>query len=132
MNVWHERFGWTEYVGAAFLGSYGIFVVTLACRDHKHLPHEFAVKWLTVGLPVCMSFDNFVMGAGAPISGTWIVPAAAGAGLMSGGLSWLGWNIGEALRHRSPARLSWNCALPLLVAFSLMLKDNLLELVRGG
>ena len=70
-----ERIGSTaDYVGAAALGVYGLYLVAEAWRTSE--PEEPDERWALFGLPLPLSLDNIVAGTSLGLLGysPWLAP----------------------------------------------------------
>jgi manganese efflux pump family protein len=68
-----------DYVGAAVLGAYGLFLLVQAARTDE--PEEVDQKWALFGLPLPLSVDNVVAGTSLGLLGysPWLAPPLLGA-----------------------------------------------------
>lgn len=92
-----------DYVGAAVLGAYGLYLLGQAWRTDE--PEEMDKRWALVGLPLPLSVDNVVAGTSLGLLGysPWIAPLLLGVittlmtlvGLRLGGA------VGQRIRIRS-------------------------------
>jgi manganese efflux pump family protein len=74
-----EKIGSTaDYVGAAALAAYGLFLVIQAWRTPE--PEEADQRWALFGLPVPLSVDNVVAGTSLGLLGfsPWLAPLLFG------------------------------------------------------
>ena len=74
-----ERIGSTaDYVGAAALGVYGLYLVAEAWRTSE--PEEPDERWALFGLPLPLSLDNIVAGTSLGLLGysPWLAPLLFG------------------------------------------------------
>jgi putative Mn2+ efflux pump MntP len=67
-----------DYVGAAVLGAYGLYLVIEASRTPE--PEEFDQHWALFGLPLPLSIDNVVAGTSLGLQGfsPWLAPPLFG------------------------------------------------------
>ena len=67
-----------EYVGAAALGAYGLYLLVQAWRHPA--AEEFDQRWALFGLPLPLSVDNVVAGASLGLLGysPWLAPPLFG------------------------------------------------------
>ena len=75
-----ESFGSAaEYVGAAVLAAYGVYLIVQALRTPA--PEEMDHRWGLFGLPLPLSVDNVVAGTSLGLLGysPWIAPPLFGA-----------------------------------------------------
>jgi len=78
-RYWSEAIGSTaEYVGAAALGAYGLYLVIRAWRTAAS--DEFERPWAVFGLLVPLSLDNVVAGTSLGLLGfsPWLAPPGFG------------------------------------------------------
>jgi putative Mn2+ efflux pump MntP len=68
-----------DYVGAAVLGAYGLYLLVEASRTPA--PEEFDQRWALFGLPLPLSVDNVVAGTSLGLIGysPWLAPPLFGA-----------------------------------------------------
>jgi manganese efflux pump family protein len=68
-----------DYLGAAVMGAYGLFLLVQASRTDE--AEEAEQKWALFGLPLPLSVDNVVAGTSLGLLGysPWIAPALLGA-----------------------------------------------------
>jgi putative Mn2+ efflux pump MntP len=92
-----------DYVGAAVLGTYGLYLVVEASRTPA--PEELEERWALFGLPLPLSVDNVVAGTSLGLQGfsPWLAPPLFGvitAVMTFGGLA-IGRVAARFLRVRS-------------------------------
>src|SRR3712207_349825 len=68
-----------EYVGAAVLAAYGLYLIIRARRTAE--PEELDHRWVLYGLPLPLSVDNVVAGTSLGLLGysPWVAPPLFGA-----------------------------------------------------
>jgi putative Mn2+ efflux pump MntP len=91
-----EKIGSTaDYVGAAALAAYGLFLVVQAWRTPE--PEEPDQRWALFGLPVPLSLDNVVAGTSLGLLGfsPWLAPALFG--VMTALMTIVGLQLGRVL-----------------------------------
>jgi putative Mn2+ efflux pump MntP len=83
-----------EYVGAAVLGAYGLYLLVQAWRTPA--PEETDQRWALFGLPLPLSVDNVVAGTSLGLLGysPWIAPPLFGA--CTAVMTFVGLAIGRA------------------------------------
>jgi manganese efflux pump family protein len=83
-----------EYVGAAVLGAYGLYLLVQAWRTPE--PEELDQRWALFGLPLPLSVDNVVAGTSLGLIGfsAWIAPPVFGA--ITAVMTFVGLLIGKA------------------------------------
>jgi putative Mn2+ efflux pump MntP len=93
-----EKIGSTaDYVGAAALGAYGLYLVAQACLTSE--PEDPDVRWALLGLPLPLSLDNVVAGTSLGLLGfsPWLAPPLFG--LVTALMSLVGLQLGRAAAH---------------------------------
>jgi putative Mn2+ efflux pump MntP len=67
-----------DYVGAAVLGAFGLYLVVEASRSSA--PEEIDQQWILFGLPLPLSVDNVVAGTSLGLQGfsPWLAPPLFG------------------------------------------------------
>lgn len=91
-----EKIGSTaDYVGAAALAAYGLFLVVQAWRTPE--PEEPDQQWALFGLPVPLSLDNVVAGTSLGLLGfsPWLAPPLFG--VMTALMTIVGLQLGRVL-----------------------------------
>ncbi|MFF5988264.1 manganese efflux pump MntP [Prauserella flavalba] len=113
-----------EWVGAAALGAYGLYLVISAVRNPE--PDELDHPWALFGIPLTLSLDNLLAGASLGILGLSPWFSAAVFGVMTAVLS-----LGGLLIGRFAARLI-RIRSDLLSGVTLIIAAVALPLVFGG
>jgi putative Mn2+ efflux pump MntP len=113
-----------EYVGAAALGGYGLYLVISALRNPE--PDELDHPWALFGIPLTLSLDNLFAGASLGLLGLSPWFSAAVFGVMTAVLSLAGLLVG-----RFAARLI-RIRADLLSGVTLIAAAVALPLVFGG
>lgn len=104
-----------EYVGPAVLGAYGLYLL-LAAVFHPE-PDEVDHPWVTLfGLPLALSVDNLIAGAGLGLVGISPVVPAIGFGAVTALMSFLGLCVGRAAVRVIPVRADVLSGVSLLAA----------------
>jgi putative Mn2+ efflux pump MntP len=117
--------GPVEWLGPAAVGSYGIYVLTLAWQGRR-LAAAGSGAWLALGLPLCLSLDNLVAGLGSESSAGSAALAALGCGLTSGCLSLVGLRLGAAVAAHVRVRAEYVGGASLVaLTFILIWRDAL-------
>ncbi|KAA9166056.1 hypothetical protein FPZ12_003640 [Amycolatopsis acidicola] len=93
-----------EYIGAAALGLYGAYFIISAIRNPE--PEDMDHPWVTLfGMPLSLSVDNFIAGAGLGIAGFSVLVPMLTFGAMTVVMSFAGLYVGrlaaKAVRIRS-------------------------------
>jgi putative Mn2+ efflux pump MntP len=94
-----EKIGSTaDYVGAAVLGAYGVYLLVQACRGDE--PEEMDKRWALLALPLPLSIDNVVAGTSLGLLGysPWIAPPLLG--IITTLMTLVGLQIGRAAAER--------------------------------
>ena len=94
---------WTAIVGPLVLSCYGLYVLYLAwrCKEFGAADNDL---WLVYGIPVSLSLDNLVAGAGIGMLDFPVLLSALILGLISGLMSVAGMRLGSAIGKRLPLR----------------------------
>jgi len=92
-----------EYIGPAVLGAYGVYLLVGVVRNPE--PDEVDHPWVTLfGLPLALSVDNLIAGAGLGLLGFSPVVPAIGFGLVTAIMSFAGLCLGRAAVRVIPVR----------------------------
>jgi putative Mn2+ efflux pump MntP len=104
-----------DYVGPALLGLYGVYLLFGALR--KPEPDEIDQPWVTLfGMPLSLSVDNLLAGAGLGLLGfSPFIPAAI-FGAMTAAMSVVGLCIGRFAARMIPIRSDLVSGISLLTA----------------
>ncbi|WAL68575.1 manganese efflux pump [Amycolatopsis cynarae] len=86
--------GVADYVGAAALGAYGLYLLISAFRNPE--PDKLDHPWALFGIPLTLSLDNLFAGASLGILGLSPWFSAAVFGAMTAVLSLVGLQLGRA------------------------------------
>jgi len=86
-----------DYVGAAVLGAYGLYLLVQAWRTPAQ--DELDQRWALFGLPLPLSVDNIVAGTSLGLLGfsPWVAPPVFGA--ITAVMTFIGLEIGRAAAH---------------------------------
>ncbi|WP_245573219.1 manganese efflux pump MntP family protein [Amycolatopsis benzoatilytica] len=88
--------GWAEYLGVAALGLYGVYFIVSAIRNPEAGTEDLDHPWVTLfGLPLSLTVDNFLAGAGLGIAGFSLVVPMFTFGAMTVVLSLAGLFVGR-------------------------------------
>jgi putative Mn2+ efflux pump MntP len=113
-----------EWVGAAALGAYGLFLVITALRNPE--PEELDHPWALFGIPFTLGLDNLFAGASLGLLGLSPWLSASVFGVITAVMSLVGLQLGRAaaglIRIRSD----------LLGGVTLIIAAVALPLVFGG
>ncbi len=116
--------GVAEWVGAAALGGYGLYLVISALRNPE--PDELDHPWALFGIPLSLSLDNLLAGASLGILGLSPWFSAAVFGVTTAVMSLVGLQLGRAAARLIRIRSD------LLSGVTLMIAAVALPLVFGG
>src|SRR4051794_25115494 len=83
-----------DYIGAAALGAYGLYLVVRACRNAD--PQDLDEDWALFGLPLPLSLDNIVAGTSLGLAGfsPWLAPPLFG--VITALMTFVGLQVGRA------------------------------------
>jgi len=85
---------WAEYIGAAALGLYGVYFIVGAIRHPE--PEDMDHPWVTLfGMPLSLTVDNFIAGAGLGIAGFSLVVPMLTFGAMTVVMTFAGLYVGR-------------------------------------
>jgi putative Mn2+ efflux pump MntP len=86
-----------EYVGAAVLGAYGLYLLVQAWRTPA--PDELDERWALFGLTLPLSLDNVLAGTSLGLLGysPWLAPPLFGA--ITALMTFVGLELGRAAAH---------------------------------
>ncbi len=98
-------FGAASLAGPFALLASGFLVIYLAL-NHEDLEQVANNGWMIFGLPLSLSIDNLVAGAGLGTSGYPVLLCAALIGLVCAAMSLAGLFLGEWVRRRLPGSSS--------------------------
>ena len=86
-----------DYVGAAVLGAYGVYLLVQASRTAA--PEELDQRWALFGLTLPLSVDNVVAGTTLGLLGysPWVAPPLFGA--ITTLMTFVGLELGRAAAH---------------------------------
>jgi len=118
-TYWSQAIGSTaEYVGAAALGAYGLYLVVQACRTSA--PEEMDRPWALFGLLVPLSADNVVAGTSLGLLGysPWLVAPVFGA--ITALMALVGLQVGRAAAQLIRIRSDLLAGVALVVMAAVM------------
>jgi putative Mn2+ efflux pump MntP len=103
-----------EYVGSAALGGYGLYLLIGALR--KPEPEQVDQPWALFGIPLSLSLDNLLAGAGLGLLGfsPWI--SATVFGVTTALMSLVGLQLGRAAARLIRIRSDLLSGIALIVA----------------
>ena len=105
---------WAEAIGPIMLGGSGLYVIYHTLRNEEaDLP--FDSQWVIFGLPISLSFDNLLAGAGLGMLGLPILLSAIVIGAMSGIMCMIGLYAGGVITKYLPSRAELLSGVILLV-----------------
>jgi manganese efflux pump family protein len=90
-------------LGPVVLGGYGLYVIYLAwrCEEQREAGNDL---WLVYGIPISLSFDNFVAGVGIGMLEFPVLLSALVVGVMSGLMSLAGLRLGDLVGRFVPKK----------------------------
>jgi putative Mn2+ efflux pump MntP len=102
-------------VGPVVLGLYGLYLLVGAVRNPE--PDEVDHPWVTLfGLPLALSMDNLIAGAGLGLLGYSPVVPAIGFGVVTAVMSFVGMCVGRAAARVLPVRADLLSGISLVTA----------------
>ncbi|MFS4093795.1 manganese efflux pump MntP family protein [Streptomyces sp. AF1A] len=113
-----------DWVGAAALGTYGLYLVVSALRNPE--PDELDHPWALFGIPLTLSLDNLFAGASLGVLGVSPWFSAAVFGVITAVMSLIGLQVGRAAARLIRIRSD------LLSGVTLIMAAVALPLVFGG
>ncbi|MBB4686911.1 manganese efflux pump MntP [Amycolatopsis jiangsuensis] len=106
---------WADYIGAAALGLYGIYFIVGAIRNPQPEEDDLDHPWVTLfGMPLSLSIDNFVAGAGLGIAGFSLIVPMLTFGAMTVVMSFAGLFVGRMAAKVIRIRADLLCGISLL------------------
>jgi manganese efflux pump family protein len=112
-----------DYIGAAVLGVYGLYLVVKAWRNP---PEALDERWALFGLPFPLSIDNVVAGTSLGLLGysPWLAPPLFG--FITAVMTFIGLELGRAASRFVPMRPD------LLTGVALIIMAGFLAFGVGG
>jgi putative Mn2+ efflux pump MntP len=112
-----------DYIGAAVLGVYGLYLVV---RSWRTPAEDLDERWALFGLPFPLSIDNVVAGTSLGLLGytPWIAPPLFGA--ITAVMTFIGLELGRAAARFVPLRPD------LVTGVALIVMAGFLTLGMGG
>ena len=112
---------WAEYIGAVALGLYGIYFIVGAIRKPEVEEEDLDHPWVTLfGMPLSLSIDNFVAGAGLGIAGFSLIAPMLAFGTMTMIMSFVGLAVGQMAAKVIRIRADLLCGVSLCGAAILL------------
>lgn len=102
-----------DYVGAAVLGAYGLFLIVRALRSEP--PEEVDDRWALFGIPLSLSLDNLLAGASLGLLGFAPLIAAAAFGAITALMSFTGMFLGRVAGRLIPVRIDLLGGIALVI-----------------
>jgi putative Mn2+ efflux pump MntP len=103
-----------DWVGAAALGGYGLYLVISALRNPE--PDEMDQPWALFGIPLTLSLDNLLAGASLGILGLSPWFSAAVFGAITAAMSLVGLQLGRAAARLIRIRSDLVSGITLIIA----------------
>lgn len=94
-----------DFAGPIVLGLYGLYLIIQALRKKASEDTDYLV--CIFGLPVPLSLDNVVAGAGLGLIGFSPVVPAVLFGAITAVMSLIGLQLGRGISHLIPLRIRW-------------------------
>lgn len=95
----------SDIVGPAVLGCYGLYIIAQALRAGESADQDYL--WSVLGLPVPLSLDNLIAGAGLGLAGLSPLVPAALFGAITFLMSLIGLQLGQGISYIVPIRIRW-------------------------
>jgi putative Mn2+ efflux pump MntP len=95
----------SDIVGPAVLGGYGLYIIVQESRAARGADRDYL--WSVLGLPVPLSLDNLIAGAGLGLAGLSPVVPAIIFGVTTFVMSLVGLQIGQGVSRLIPIRIRW-------------------------
>jgi manganese efflux pump family protein len=112
---------WVEYLGPVAVGLYGLYLIRVA-RDNKEA--EGNAQWMMFALPLCLSLDNLVAGAGLGMLDYPVFLSPVIIGLLSGLMSFAGLWLGHAVGNRLPFKVKLVGGVAMLLLSAILAVDT--------
>jgi putative Mn2+ efflux pump MntP len=110
----------TGFLGTAVIGVYGLYLIMVArYRSTTHDDSERELRFMTLGLPICLSIDNWAVGIGLGMLHFPLFVSTAILASMSAALSFAGVKLGRTLGNHLPFRAEIGSGIVLLVVATL-------------
>lgn len=103
-----------DWVGAAALGGYGLYLVISALRNPE--PDELDHPWALFGIPLTLSLDNLFAGASLGLLGLSPWFSATVFGVMTAAMSLVGLQLGRAVARLIRIRADLVSGITLIIA----------------
>lgn len=94
-----------DIAGPAVIGCYGLYVIIQTIRASEKEDRDYL--WTVLGLPVPLSLDNLVAGAGLGLAGLSPVVPAVLFGLITFLMSMIGLQLGQAVSQLIKLKIRW-------------------------
>jgi len=94
---------WVESIGPIALAGSGLYIIYRTWRDEAR-DQPFDSRWVVFGLPISLSLDNLLAGAGLGMLGLPILLSALVIGAISGMMCVGGLLIGNTVARYLPTR----------------------------
>ena len=95
-------------VGVIALGSYGLYLIARALQTGTQEELTGEHRWSVFGLPVPLSLDNLIAGAGLGMLGLSPFMPAALFGVITMAMTFSGLQLGRAASRLIPIRVRWD------------------------
>jgi len=113
---------WLEYSGPLAVGLYGLYLIRVG-RDNT--TSEGNAQWMMFGLPLCLSLDNLIAGAGLGMLGYGVFRPTVIIGLLSGLMSFAGLWLGQTIGDRLPFKVEVVGGFAMLLLAVVLALDTL-------
>lgn len=98
-NVLSAAFeSWAEWLAPLVLIACGLSIIYFTLKEKDEAINQVNNRWILLGLPFCLSFDNLFAGVGLGMMGFPVVSTAILLGSISAAMCFLGIFIGQKAR----------------------------------
>ncbi len=107
-----------DYLGPTVLGVYGLYLIVHALRTEE--PEEVDDRWALFGIPLSLSIDNLIAGAGLGLLRFPPVFSAATFGSITALMAFVGLCLGRVFGRLIPIRMDLLSSIALIVVAVLL------------
>jgi putative Mn2+ efflux pump MntP len=107
-----------DYLGPTVLGVYGLYLIVHALRTEE--PEEVDDRWALFGIPLSLSIDNLIAGAGLGLLSFSPAFSATTFGSITALMAFAGLCLGRAFGRLIPIRMDLLSSITLIVVAVLL------------